>query len=217
MRKYTLEFSSILLVATFLFATVQPVSALTVVSTNPSPITIPLVGTATPYPATINVSGLSGPITDLNVVVNGLSHTFINDIGALLVGPGGQSVVLFDAVGGDTSVTNVNLTFDDQASQSLSCTGPITSGTFKPTNCITSPPDTFPPPAPGLPYGSTLAGFNGTNPNGTWRLFINDFAPPDAGTIAGGFGLQITIVPEPASFFLVVLGLLTIAARRFAY
>jgi len=217
MKKYTLGFSGILFTSAFLFVAVQGASALTMNFTNPSPITIPLVGTATPYPAIINVSGLSGPITDLNVTLNGLSHTFINDVGALLVGPGGQSVVLFDAVGGDTAVTNVNLTFDDQASQSLSCTGPITSGTFKPTNCITSPPDVFPPPAPGLPYGSTLAGFNGTNPNGMWRLFINDFEPPDSGTIAGGFGLQITIVPEPASFFLVALGFLMIAARRFAY
>ena len=215
MKKYTLEFSSILFVATFLLATVQPVSALTVVSTNPSPITIPLVGTASPYPATINVSGLSGPITDLNVTLNGLSHTFINDVGALLVGPGGQSVVLFDGVGGTTGVANVTLVFDDQATQNLP-SGLITSGSYRPTNLI-SPPDVFPPPAPGGPYGSLLSVFNGTNSNGTWRLFINDFAPPDSGTIAGGFGLQVTIVPEPASLFLITLGFLTIAARRFVH
>jgi PEP-CTERM motif len=88
----------------------------------------------------------------------------------------------------------------------------ITSSTYKPTNLITNPPDVFPPPAPGGPYGSLLSVFNGTNSNGTWRLFINDFAPPDSGTIAGGFGLQITIVPEPASLFLLGLGFFTIAA-----
>jgi len=59
--------------------------------------------------------------------------------------------------------------------------------------------------------------FNGTKGNGQWRLFINDFAAPDSGTIAGGFGLQITTVPEPAALFLVALGFLTIAARRFAH
>src|ERR1043166_2268688 len=148
MKNYTREFCSMLLALTFLFATGQTASALTVISTNPSPITIPLVGTASPYPAIINVSGLSGPLTDLNVTINGLSHTFINDVGALLVGPGGQSLVLFDGIGGIAAVSNVNLVFDDQASASLP-NGPFSSGTFKPTNLITNPPDVFPPPAPG--------------------------------------------------------------------
>jgi subtilisin-like proprotein convertase family protein len=215
MKKYTLGFSGILFIAAFLFATVQAASALTLTFTNPSSITIPLAGTASPYPAIINVSGVSGPITDLNVTLNGLSHTFINDVGALLVGPGGQSVVLFDGVGGTTGVSNVTLVFDDQATQNLP-SGLITSGSYKPTNLI-SPPDVFPSPAPGLPYGSLLSVFNNTNPNGAWRLFVNDFAIPDGGSIAGGFGLQVTIVPEPASLFLLALGFLTIAARRFVH
>src|SRR6266852_3821128 len=192
MKKHTLEFSSILLVAIFLLATVEAASALTLSFSNPASITINSVANATPYPALINVSGLSGPIIDLNVVLNGLSHTFINDVGALLVGPGGQSVVLFDAIGGSTSVTNVNLTLDDQASASLSCTATIPSGTFKPTNCVAG--DVFPPPAPASGYGSLLSVFNGTNPNGTWRLFIEDFVAPNGGSLAGGFGLQVTIV-----------------------
>ena len=214
MKKYTLGFSSTLLAAVFLFATVQAASALTLNFTNTSPITINSVGPATPYPVTINVSGLSGSITDLNVVLNGLSHQFISDVGVLLVAPGGQSVVLFDGVGGATSIpvgNPVTLTLDDQASASLSCTGSIASGPFKPTNCVVG--DVFPPPAPGSGYGSLLSGFNGTNPNGQWRLFINDFVAPFGGSVASGFGLQVTIVPEPASLFLVALGFFTIAAR----
>ena len=217
MKKHTLEFSG-LLTAAFLFATVNAASALTLTFSNPSLITINSVGPATPYPAIINVSGLSGPITDLNVVINGLSHAFISDVGALLVGPAGQSVVLFDAIGGSTTnTTNVNLTLDDQASASLPCSSAVTSGTFKPTNCVVG--DVFPPPAPASGYGALLSGFNGTNPNGTWRLFINDFVAPNSGSVAGGFGLQITArdVPEPASVFLVALGFLTIAARRFVH
>jgi subtilisin-like proprotein convertase family protein len=218
MKKYTLGFNSILftLFTAFLFVTVQGASALTVNFTNPSPITIPLVGNATPYPATVNVIGLSGPITDVNVTLTGLSHEFINDVGVLLVGPGGQSVVLFDGIGGNTAISAtspVNIVLDDQASQSLPA-GTISSGTFKPTNLITSPPDVFPPPAPGSGYGSLLSGFNGTSPNGTWRLFIEDFSPPFSGSVAGGFGLQITArdVPEPASVFLVGLGFLVSVA-----
>ena len=213
MKKYTLEFSSLLLTAAFLFAMVQTASALSLTFSNPASITINSVGPATPYPVLINVSGLSGPVTDLNVVLTGLSHQFISDVGALLVGPAGQSVVLFDAIGGSTTnTTNVNLTLDDQAAASLSCTSAIASGTFKPTNCVVG--DVFPPPAPGSGYGALLSGFNGTNPNGTWRLFINDFVAPNSGSVAGGFGLQITIVPEPASLLLVALGFLIMAARR---
>jgi hypothetical protein len=220
MKKYTLAFSSLLLTAAFLFATVQTASALTVTFSNPSSIAINSVGPATPYPALINVSGLSGPILDLNVVLTGLSHTFISDVGALLVGPGGQSVVLFDGLGGTTGVTNVNLTLDDQASASLPCSSAVSSGTFKPTNCIVG--DVFPPPAPASGYGALLSGFNGTNPNGTWRLFINDFVAPNSGSVAGGFGLQITArdVPEPASLLLVALGFFTVVAwqkRREVY
>jgi subtilisin-like proprotein convertase family protein len=210
MKKYNLEFHSILLVGAFLFATVQAASALTVTFPGSSGVTIPLSGTGTPYPATATVSGLSGRITDINVIFTGLTHTFINDVGGLLLGPVGQSVVLFDGVGGNTAVNNVNIVFDDQASASLP-SGAITSGTYKPTNLI--PSDIFPPSAPGGPYGSLLSVFNGTNPNGTWRLFINDFAIPDGGSIAG-FSLQITIVPEPASLFLLGIGFFTVAALR---
>jgi subtilisin-like proprotein convertase family protein len=218
MKKYTLGFSS-LLIGAFLFATVHVASAFTITFSNPSSITINSVGPATPYPATVNVIGL-GAITDINVVLTGLSHTFISDVGALLVGPGGQSVVLFDGLGGSTGVTNVNLKLDDQASASLPCSSAVSSGTFKPTNCIVG--DVFPPPAPVSGYGSALSVFNGTNPDGTWRLFINDFVAPNSGTLAGGFGLQITApdIPEPASLLLVALGFFTVVAwqkRREVY
>jgi len=54
------------------------------------------------------------------------------------------------------------------------------------TNTITH----ISPPPP--PYGSTLAAVNGSNPNGTWQLFVQDVAPIDAGTIANGWVLTLT-------------------------
>jgi len=209
MKEYILGFSSMLLTAAL---SVQATSALAVNFAIPS-ATIPLVGTASPYPINIIVGGLSGPILDVNVGFTGLTHTAISDVGALLRGPGGQTVVLFDGVGGITGVNNVNLVLDDQALSSLP-NGGFSSGTFKPTNLVTVPPDVFPSPAPGGPYGSTLSVFNGTNPNGTWSLFINDFSFRllDAGSLAGGF-LQVTIpVPEPAALVLVAVGMLLMSA-----
>jgi hypothetical protein len=64
---------------------------------NPGSITIPASGTigvANPYPSTIDVSGLVGPITDVDVTLHGFSHTFPADVGALLVGPTAANSVL---------------------------------------------------------------------------------------------------------------------------
>src|SRR5215212_11804948 len=75
-------------------------------------------GTATPYPSQISVSGLGTSVTDVNVPVSGLSHTWPDDIGLLLVSPAGQSTILMTDSGGDftSSVSGINLTFDDAAS-----------------------------------------------------------------------------------------------------
>ena len=64
-------------------------------------ITIPEIGPADPYPSTCSISGLSGTITDVNLVLDGLSHYTPDDIDILLVGPQGQdAVVMSDAGGG---------------------------------------------------------------------------------------------------------------------
>src|ERR1700757_2869208 len=120
---------------------------------NNAPITINDFGPATPYPLTVTVSG----ITDLNIVLNGLSHTFPEDIGILLVGPGGQKVVLMNDTGGINPIVNIKLTIDDQASSSIPdpISGSLLSGTYKPTNL--SPADTFAPPALAAgPYSTSL-------------------------------------------------------------
>ena len=81
--------------------TVNPPGNGTDVFTNTSNIVIPSSSTATPYPSTINVSGEVGTITNLTVTLQGMSHTYPGNVNVLLVGPGGQAVVLMsDTVGG---------------------------------------------------------------------------------------------------------------------
>jgi subtilisin-like proprotein convertase family protein len=160
-----------------------------------------VVGNATPYPSDIAVSGVAGTVTSVTVTVTGLSHTFPDDVDMLLVGPQGQTVLLMADTGGAGDLDNVNLTFDDTAANSLPDSDQIVSGTYKPTVGTTNGaegcdhPANFPSPAPAGPYGSALAAFNGTDPNGTWSLYVIDDASQDSGSISGGWSLDITTAP----------------------
>ena len=164
-------------------------------------ITIPASGTgattgapATPYPSTITVSGVLGQITTVTVTLSGLFHTFPSDIDVLLVGPGGQKLLLMSDAGGSADVLNRTLTFDDSAGTfvpDIISTG----GTYRPTNIGTG--DSFPAPAPAGPYSSALSAFNGTDPNGIWALYVVDDAAADVGSIAGGWSLSFTTDTAP--------------------
>ena len=202
---------------TVILVLTQVVGATTI--SNLGTISIPASGSegiANPYPSTISVSGLTGYITDVNVTISGLSHTFPDDIDMLLVGPGGQTILLMSDAGGPHDITNITLTFDDAAALLLPNGDALTSGTFKPTNYTGNggPTDVFPGPAPAGPYGSLLSVFNGTNPNGTWSLFAFDDEGSDVGRIASGWSLDIsTAVPEPSTLLLIGAGFVALAAR----
>ncbi|QUV99270.1 S8 family serine peptidase [Chloracidobacterium sp. MS 40/45] len=162
---------------------------------NPAPITIPASGTsgpAAPYPSTINVSGITAPITKVTVTINNFNHTWPSDVGVALRGPGGQICVLFNnAIGGSGGVTNRTYTFD-QTAPPLPLTGFPPSGTYSPNNNGGSL--TFAAPLPPPPYNSNLNIFNGlsgASVNGTWELFVQDFAPLDTGNINGGWSMTI--------------------------
>lgn len=160
---------------------------------NAASIAIPGTGTSGPassYPSTINVSGLTGTVSKVTVTLTNLMHTFPDDIDVLLVGPGGQGVIIMSDVGGSGDATNVTLTLDDAAVASLPDSAQLVSGTFRPTNIGTG--DAFPAPAPGGAFGAALSDFNVTNPNGTWSLFINDDVGGDSGSLAGGWSIAIT-------------------------
>ncbi|MBH0158623.1 proprotein convertase P-domain-containing protein [Fictibacillus sp. 5RED26] len=155
--------------------------------TNPTSITIPDLSQGVPYPSPITVTGLNGNILKVTVVINNFSHTFPDDVGILLVGPGGQNVDLLDCAGGGTNAVNATLTFDDNAPSQI--VGPVVSGTFQPSAFCNR---NYNLSAPTPPFGSQLLAFNGTNPNGAWSLYVQDFVGGDVGIIDGGWTLNIT-------------------------
>lgn len=150
-------------------------------------LTVVTAGTQ-PYPSTITVAGAARAITDVNVTLSGLTHTSPSDIDIMLVGPGGQQATILSDSGADTDVSGVTVVLDDAAAAPVPT--PLVSGTFQPTNA--GGVDTFPAPAPTSTGASSLAAFNGTDPNGTWRLYVSDDAPGDTGALTGGWSLRIT-------------------------
>ena len=158
-------------------------TVVTQVFQNASSISIPSIGTATPYPSIITVSGITNPVIKVTAKLNSMSHTFAQDVDVMLVNSNGTTVMLMGGCGNAFSISGVNLTFDD--TQGLLPDGQIVSGTYRPTDYFG---DTVPAPAPVGPYGTSLTSL-AASPNGPWKLYINDVNAGDAGSIAGGWSV----------------------------
>lgn len=162
---------------------------------NAAQITIPSFGAATPYPSTITVSGQVGTVADVDMKLNGYSHTFPDDVDVLLVGPTGRdAIIMSDAGDDDAAPANVSFTIDDEASSPLPDNDPFTNGgRYKPTNYGAG--DDFPAPAPTPSGNVPLVIFDGTNPNGVWKLFVADDGTGDSGQFARGWGVEVEVKP----------------------
>ena len=145
-------------------------------------------GPAAPYPSNISVTGLGSITTDVNVQLLNFSHTYPDDIDMLLVGPQGQNLIIMSDAGGGTDIVNITITLDDAAAVALPDATALASGSYRPANYDTA--DTFPAPAPAPSAATTLATFNGTDPNGVWSLYIVDDASGDVGSV--GWCLDVT-------------------------
>ena len=165
----------------------------------------------------LTISG--GTISDVNVTLN-ITNGFNGDLYAYLAGPNGGFAVLLNRVGVSNnasafgySTAGLNVTLDGTAANSihyyqnfsftLNGGGQLT-GTWQPDGINIDPLS-----APGwfLVAGQTalLSSLNGTDPNGTWTLFLADLSLGGNATLVD-WGLQIAI-PEPAPIVLGVWGL----------
>ena len=171
-----------------------------VIFSNPSVITIP-GGTpggpptplkASPYPSTITVSGQ--PVVDkVRVKLNRIRHDSLPDVSVLLVGPTGQRTHVMSGAGRFGDTIEITLTFDDDAGSLVPRFNerPVT-GTYKPS--VFSSNVAFPEPAPTGPHPDTLSGFNGTDPNGTWSLYV--IANPSFGVAEITDGWSLIFGPD---------------------
>lgn len=161
-------------------------SSVTATNTNAASITIRDTNSATPYPASINVSGRTGTISKVTVTIPAFSHTYSSDVNMVLVSPSGKKVALMGGVGGSTKATNLVVSFDDAGSGPIGTS--LTSGTYQPSGTVS----TMPTGGPVGPYASRLSEFNGDSANGIWSLYVSDKAASDTGSMAQGWRIAIT-------------------------
>jgi Carboxypeptidase regulatory-like domain/Calx-beta domain len=171
---------------------------------------VPISGDASGTDIVVTTSATT--INTIRVTLFDVSHISASALDVLLVGPQGQKFILMADAGGPTGLDDpVTLTFSDAAGQVVPQNSIIETGSYEPTSW--EPGQTsFTSPAPAGPYtepGSTVGGpvtlasvFDGTNPNGTWSLYVRDdlgaFQPMGInGQLQGGWGIQF-VVPTAA-------------------
>jgi hypothetical protein len=183
-------------------------SATTVSFPNSDLILIPEAGKASPYPSSIEVSGIVETVVDVNVTLSGLYHTWADDLYFVLKGATGESVVLWNDAGGGTSLFNDSVVFDDEAAGAIPNSGPVGSGSYQVSQygSIPGAADTAPAPDPG--FGGSLALFDGLDPNGDWELYAYDDANGDEGFLSNGWSLTFETqpIPEPTAAVLFAVG-----------
>lgn len=177
---------------------------------NTAPIDIPLGSPSGPnLSSPITVTGEPGFITDVNVRVTGISHTFPDDLDLILEPPNGQPIMLASDVGSAVGsrvspisakrsypANGITLSFDDASPFSLRDRMPLVSGIYKPTNIADPVGGDLDGgnPAPSGPFATFMGSQQGFGAEGTWRLWVFDdgsTSQDNLGKVFGGWGLDI--------------------------
>ena len=159
---------------------------------NGETITLPPDGPAdgSPYPSEIEVVGLEGVVTDVDVTLRGLEHFHGQDLDILLVGPDGHAVVLMsDACGSDGWGAEGDSTFDASSANSMAQASPCPPGTYRPANFEDGDSDAW-----AETPDAELGDLAGSHPNGTWELYVRDDADhpgEDGARVGGGWEIDI--------------------------
>jgi hypothetical protein len=162
-----------------------------------STITINDNGPASPYGSSITVSGLSGTVIDVNLILRNFSHDRPSDVAVMLAHQGRASILMREA-GGNVALQNANIVLDNDASSTLPENATIVSNlAYEPFDYALEPESQFGGAAPNNGDNNAnhanrqyLDFFNGTTANGTWTLWVRDELAPISGAM-GGWQLEI--------------------------
>jgi FG-GAP-like repeat len=140
------------------------------------------------------LGGLWGRITDVRITLQGLTHTFPDDLDFLLVGPGGANLEFCSDAGGSFDITNNTNFFGDffpgtflvpDATQldNLFSYRPADYAQAEDSSNWGLPPSIIinhPTPTGTATFASA---FDGVFTGGTWSLYIRDDASGDVGSL----------------------------------
>jgi subtilisin-like proprotein convertase family protein len=163
---------------------------------NSATINLPGNGNASAYPSTINVPSMEGVVTGVTVTFHSFGHSSAQSVHALLVSPDGRtSIVMAGACA--TNVSTRTFIFHDLAPIEMPNRAPCDRADWRPTDHTLSGFGGFGTAAPPGPYSANFNNFLGSNPSGTWKLFIKGYGGATSGSIAGGWSLTLeTRVPD---------------------
>lgn len=135
----------------------------------------------TQSPCFVSGIGVIGGCVTIDHVEINLLHTFVGDIGILLIGPGGQVLELSTGNGGGGD-NYTNTIFSDMAGPFITSGAPPYTGTFRPEGRVTNLNNPY-SNAPALGTYTFANTYNGTNADGNWTLYINDYVAIDVGEL----------------------------------
>ncbi len=132
-------------------------------NTNSTDVPKPIPdGNPTGASSVLTIAGDPVSITDLNVRIGSITHTFDGDLVISLTGPDSTTVTLSNRRG-SSGDNFTNTVFDDEAATAISTGAAPFNGSFRPE--------------------APLSAFDGKSANGTWTLKVVDVASDDTGTI----------------------------------
>ena len=155
---------------------------------------------------TLPADGTTTAITDINVSLN-ISGGYNGDLYGYLVHSSGFTVLLnrIGRTGSDAfgnTGAGMNVTLDDQGGSDIhGAANGVLSGTYAVDGRTTSPLTVVNTDS----QSALLSSFNTLNANGSWTLFLADMSGGDTSTLVS-WGLQISVVPEPTTWAMIVFG-----------
>jgi hypothetical protein len=167
-------------------------------------------GPSSPYGVTFNVTGVTGPLTSISMLLESLAHPSPQDLDVLLVAPDGTSMVVQSDTGPAANPNTLSYILRDY---NPLIANSLLGGTYGPTS--RSPADVFPAPAPAGPYAegppegsATMRDtFAAATTLGSWRAYINDDSPGGTGTLNR---IVLTVgTPEPGTDYNDLFGRVT--------
>jgi subtilisin-like proprotein convertase family protein len=178
--------------------------------------------------STLNISGVFGSVSNVQVNLN-ITGGFNGDLYAYLLSPQGSLVVLLNRVGigsGNSAGyanTGFNITLAagganihnyQSGSYSLNGSGQLINSWAPDQRTID--PQSVATAFNTAPAGTALADLIGQTPDGNWTLFVADLSGGGQSTLVS-WGLTVVTVPEPQTWALLGGGLATfwtLARRR---